>query len=200
MARYDIRASSGFDEVASVDLARETKQSLSYAAIVGALAGPTPHDQARRLAALSMSMTTAVNELVALAGFEHIGLDPVSLEPRFQTERGSVVAFDSLPAGARHLVAYAALPVRAHWAACPSRDPRESEGIVLIDEVDLHQDVSVKARLIAGLQRALPSVQWIVTTACHVVASSCEADAIVALRKAEAGRVEVFTDSAARTH
>ena len=145
-------------------------------------------------------MTAAVNELVALVGFEHIGLDPVSLEPRFQTEQGFVIAFDSLPTAARHLVAFAALPVRAQWAACPARDPRESEGMVLIDGVDLHQDVAVQARLIAALRNALPSVQWIVTTASHVVAASCETDGVVALRKAEAGRVELFTDAAARTH
>lgn len=200
MARYDVRASSGFDEVSSSDLARETKQALSYAKILGYVAPSVGQSDARRLGALSRAMTDAVNELVHLAGFELADLDPVSLEPRFHGDDGSMVTFDQLPTGARHLVAFAALPVRTLWAAYPARDPREAEGLVLIDEVDLHQDVAVQASLPGALGRALPAVQWIVTTGSQVVASGSEANDVVALRRSDTGKVELFTDVDARTH
>jgi hypothetical protein len=200
LARYDVRAGTTFDDGSRSDLARETKQALCYASLVGALTSSEP-GRGRRFTALATAMMRAVNHLVSLAGFEHIGLDPLSLEPKFLARDGSKVLFDTLPTRARHLVAFAALPVRALWAACPARDPRETEGIVTIDEVDLCQDPVVQSGLAEALKRALPAVQWIVTTTSPVVAASCDAHEVVALRKdAAAGRVALFTDVAARTH
>jgi len=97
-------------------------------------------------------------------------------------------------------VAFAALSVRTLWAAYPDRDPRIAEGVVLIDEVDLHQDVAVALKLPAALRAALPSVQWILTTCSPVVASGAASGEVLALRTSTEGRVELHAGPSAITH
>ena len=199
VARYDVRTASAFDDASRGDLARETKQALAYAAITGALTvGAEAH---REFGALAQAMEHAVNHLVGLAGFEYLGVDPRSLEPRFGERGGSVVRFDALPTRARHLVAFGALTVRALWAAYPARDPIEAEGVCAIDEIDLYQDEAVLTGLVPALRRALPAVQWIVTTTSPVVAASCDASDVLALRKIpERGGIDLYWGASARTH
>jgi len=145
-------------------------------------------------------MAQTVDILAGLAGFRSAGIDPLTLEPLF-TDAERLRTFDALPTRVRHLVAFAALPVRALWAAYPYQDPLESEGIVAIDEVDLHQDGAVLNHLVSALRRALPRVQWILTATSPVVAASCEASEVVALRQSpELGVVVPYTGPQALTH
>jgi hypothetical protein len=200
MARYDVRAAVALDDASRADLARETKQALAYASIVRALA-PSPAQGGRSFELLGESMQMVVDALVSLSGFAYLGVDPLSLEPVFRGSGHRALPFDALPTRARHLVAMAALPVRTLWAAYPGRDPRECEGVVMIDEIDLHQDPVVQAGLIARLRAALPHVQWIVTTTSPTVAGSCDTREVLALRRLpEVDRVELFVGSEARTH
>lgn len=203
--RYDVRAPACFDDASRTDLARDTKQALAYAAIAGALARREPlackEQENRRLIEFEEAMSQAVNELVGLVGLRYLGLDPSSLEPHFRSKEGGVLPFDVLPTRARHLIAFAALPTRALWAAYPARDPRRAEGIVVIDEVDLHQDAHTQSGLPGALRAALPEVQWILTTSSPVLASCLEPGEVVALRRgADQGQVELLTDSAAIAH
>ena len=199
VARYDVRTSLAADDATRSDLARETKQALAYAAIAAALpATDTPSE--RRFDLLGAAMRSAVDTLLALVGFSYHGLDPFTLEPLFAAQ-GREVSFDALPTRARHLVAIAALSVRTLWAAYPDQDPRESEGVITIDEVDLHQDTPVQQRLLAAFAQALPEAQWIVTTTSPVVAGSADARAVLALRPVPEGDgVRVFAGDHARTH
>jgi len=198
VARYDVRGSLSFDD--RLDLARETKQALAYAEIGAALqrvSGAEHPDQ--RL--FSAAMSHAVNTLLESAGFSYVGLDSLSFEPMFSGSRRKAVPFDALPTGVRHLVALGALPTRTLWGAYPGRDPRRAEGVVTIDEPELHQDNCVQAQLMSALEEALPSVQWLVATASPLVASSVDASAVIALRRSEAGKdVELFSGFEARTH
>lgn len=199
LSRYDVRAPIPLEDPTRGDLARETKQTLAYAAITKALGADGSAEQ--RFERLADGMKHAVDALVGLMGFRWIGLDPLTLEPVFRGNGERVVPFDSLPTRARHLVAFAALPVRALWAAYPTRDPHEAEGIVAIDEVDLHQDPTVLTRLVPALRTALPAVQWIVTTTSPLVASSCDVRDVIALRQSpERDTVELYTGEMARTH
>ena len=199
VARYDVRGASAFDDASRADLARETKQALAYAAITGALTAGS--EGQREFGALAAAMAHAVDALVGLSGFKYLGVEPRSLEPRFTDAEDSEVFFDALPTRARHLVAMAVLTVRALWAAYPGRDPRCAEAVVEIDEVDLHQDETVLAGLVPALRRALPMVQWIVTTTSAVVAASCDASDVLALRKATERRgVDLYFGASARTH
>jgi hypothetical protein len=201
VARYDVRASAGLEDATRSDLARETKQALGYAAIASALSARSDL-VARRFDLLGAAMQSAVDTLVKLGGFSYRGLDPLSFEPIFAAHgQGRAVAFDALPTCVRHLAAFAALGVRTLWAAYPDRDPREAEGVIAIDEVDLHQDASVQQKLVGALVAALPGAQWILTTASPVVAGAADARAVLALRRLPEGdAVRVFAGEHARTH
>jgi hypothetical protein len=200
VARYDVRQAAGLDDATRSDLSRETKQALAYAEICSALAEKKPPPAELRLDVLGPAMLRVVDRLVSLAGFGYVGLDPLSWEPMFRSADGASWSFDALPTRARHLVAFGALSVRTLWAAYPDRDPRIAEGVVVIDEVDLHQDAAVALRLPATLRSALPSVQWIVTTHSPVLASGAAAGEVFALRAGSEGRVELYAGPSATTH
>ncbi|HET7544352.1 MAG TPA: hypothetical protein VFK05_30990 [Polyangiaceae bacterium] len=209
VARYDVRASAGSEDATRSDLARETKQALCYAAIASALSLPKPRGE-RSFDLLGAAMQSTVNSLLQLVGCSYRGLDPFSFEPHFFVQgAGREVPFDALPTRARHLAAFAALSVRTLWAAYPDRDPRDSEGVIAIDEVDLHQDTQTQERLLQAFREALPGVQWILTTASSVLASSADARAVLALRPLPVGAgggagegeaVRLFAGDQAITH
>jgi hypothetical protein len=197
--QYDARQSALFDDAARADLTRDTKQILAYAAVLAAL---NRDERSRRVGGrvLGEAMREVVDGLVRLAGYSYRGLDAASLEPEFGTAAG-VRSFDELPSQARHLVAMGALALRAMWLAAPERDPRDTEGVVAIDEIDLHQDLGVQGLLLPTLRELLPNVQWIVTTQSGGVAGSAATHEVLALRRLpEKDEVEVYSGSDARTH
>jgi len=203
VARYDVRAGAATDDATRSDLARETKQALAYAAISSALSLRTtvPPRGERSFELLAAAMHSSLDILLSLVGCAYRGIDPFSFEPMFSVHGSEQASpFDALPTRARHLAAFAALSVRTLWAAYPDHDPRESEGVIAIDDVDLHQDSQVQQQLLHALREALPGVQWILTTTSSVLASSADARAVLALRSLPEGRVRVFAGDQARTH
>jgi hypothetical protein len=200
VARYDVKQAAGLDDATRSDLSRDTKQALAYAEIGAALAERRPLEGDARLDALGPAMHKVVDRLVSLTGFNYLGLDALSWEPMFRAGDSGRLPFDALPTRARHLVAFGALTVRTLWAAYPDRDPRIAEGVVLIDEADLHQDASVAPKLPGALRQALPSVQWILTTHSPLLASGVAAGEALALRAGAEGRVELHAGPSATTH
>jgi hypothetical protein len=200
VARYDVKQAAGLDDATRSDLARETKQALAYAEIGSALVERRPLEGELRLEALGPSMQKVVDQLSSLCGFRYVGLDPLTWEPMFQSSGTGRLAFDALPTRVRHLVAFGALSVRTLWAAYPDRDPRLAEGVVLIDEVDLHQDAAVAMKLPSALRSVLPAVQWIVTTHSPLPAAGAAAGEVLALRTGVEGRVELHAGPSAITH
>jgi hypothetical protein len=98
-------------------------------------------------------------------------------------------------------VAFAALAVRVLWAAYPDQDPRDCEGVIAIDDVELYQDNHSLGRLPAALREALPAAQWILTTASSVLAASAEAGEVIALRRISQGdAIAVFAGDEALIH
>jgi hypothetical protein len=191
IVRYDVRAAPSFDDATRADLARETKQILSYGGIAAALGGAT---------GLDATLRDVVTGLTRLSGFSYAGVDPVTLEPLFDGERG-LVMFDELPTSVRHLAAIGALTVRALYAAYPGRDPRGAEGVVLVDDVELHQDTGVQRALVPALKSVLPNVQWILTTASPSLALGCETGEVVALRRMpQSDKIEIYQGELAVTH
>ncbi|MBM4362048.1 MAG: hypothetical protein FJ104_05165, partial [Deltaproteobacteria bacterium] len=198
VARYDVRATTPLDDATRSDLTREVKQALAYAAIAAALSRDRGGATYLRL---GEAMAQTVDTLASLGGYSYAGLDPATLEPMFRGDDGTSATFDALPTRVRHLVTFAALPVRALWGGYPGRDPREAEGIVAIDEVELQQDGAVLGRIVPALRAALPGVQWIVTTSSAAVAASVEPSETLALRRLpQATDVQVFGDGAATVH
>jgi len=205
IARYDVRASAAADDATRSDLARETKQALAYAAISNALALPKPRGE-KCFDLLDAAMHGTLDALLQLVGCSYRGIDPFSFEPMFSVQGSQrELPFDALPTRARHLAGFAALSVRTLWAAYPDHDPRESEGVIAIDEVDLHLDTQAQQQLLRAFREALPRVQWILTTASSVLASSADGRAVLALRPLPASggageAVRLFAGDQARTH
>jgi hypothetical protein len=183
-----------FDDPTRADLTRETKASLAWSAIAGAVARQaTPDNPA---VDLERAVRAAVRPLAALAGFAFAGVDPLSLEPLFEASpSGAIVAFDDLPGAARHLVAFGALTARALFAA------HTDEGVALIDDAELHQDAITQRALLPALCEALPGVQWIVASKSHDVAASCSQSEVLALRRLpDADEVRLYEGEQALVH
>jgi len=68
-------------------------------------------------------------------------------------------------------------------------DPKGIEAIVLIDEIDLHLHPTLQRALVPRLRKALPNVQWIVTTHAPLVLANFDVNEIIALDRNEAGHV-----------
>jgi hypothetical protein len=210
VARYDVRTTAPLDDSNRFDMTRETKQALAYAGVSAALIPHSQRERAERrgraphwrdMRVLGVAMRETVDAFAGVAGFGYVGLDPVSLEPLFSTPAERHVTFDGLPTQARHLVAIAAIVTRTLWVAYPGEDPRGVEGVVAIDEADLHQDPSHHAKLVTVLRQTLPRVQWLMTTSSPSLAAAVDRDEVIALRRlGEGDRVEAFIGASARTH
>ncbi|HVJ91800.1 MAG TPA: hypothetical protein VM580_18500 [Labilithrix sp.] len=189
--RYDVRQPTAtFDDPTRADLTRETKQILSYAAVGAALAAGRA--EFHHLVRFEAALREAIE--IALEPFDltYAGISPTSLEPQARSAHGGIVSFDALPRAARHLIAFVALPLRALFAAYPGSDaPREREGVVAIDDVESQQDPALLRALVPLLRRALPNVQWLLTTSSTQLALACEGADVVALRRTSPRRVEL---------
>jgi hypothetical protein len=180
ISRWDVRGAPSFDDATRADLTRETKQVLSYAAVAAQIARGK---DAARFSALERALRETCAVVLEPFGISWEGASPETLEPIF-VRNGEQADFDDLQKGARHLIAIVALSVRALFSAYPvTISPREREGVILVDDLELQQDGAVQRHLVGLLQRALPRVQWIITTASPAIASGCEPDQLVALRK-----------------
>jgi hypothetical protein len=199
LVRYDVRASASFDDATRADLARETKQVLSYAAIAAALSRGTT--EGARFGAFERSLAEVLSVLLRPYSLEWTGADAATLEPTFRTREGEPVGLDELPKGARHLAAIGSLTVRALFGAYPGSPvpPREREGVVLVDDLESQQDPAVLRVVVRLFEEALPRVQWVVGTAAHAVGAPCEPHEIVALRRIE-HRIEVHEGLLAFVH
>ena len=98
--------------------------------------------------------------------------------PLLFKQRGAQLEAIDLPDGFRSTVAWlAALCAAWHETAKKqdikvSSDPAEITGIVLIDEIGLHLHPELERAIVPRLRRALPQVQFIVTTHSPMVLAS----------------------------
>ena len=199
--RHDVRTSATFDDATRADLARETKQVLTGISIAAALSARGGKGSARRFEAMEHAMREVLAAFLDQLGFQYLGVDPIRIEPIFATGDGRQVTFDDLPRGSRHLISFGALVIRALAAAYPERDLRRTEGVVLLDDIEAQQELHLQRQVVAMLLRALPRVQWIVTTSSPAVAQGCDASELFALRRMpESGRVELHDGAAAVMH
>lgn len=190
IVRYDVRSPASFDDPTRADLTRETKQVLAYAAIARALGAERA--EYTHLARFDAAIHEVIDVLLAPFGFTYAGVSPTSLEPEVTDPSGRVVGFDALPRAARHLAAFGALALRALFAAYPrAEDPRDCEGVVAIDDIESQQEPALLRVIVPLLRRALPNVQWILTTASTQLAMACAPGEVIALRRDGATRIEV---------
>ncbi|MBK4725337.1 AAA family ATPase [Pantoea agglomerans] len=72
--------------------------------------------------------------------------------------------------------------------------PENAEGIVLLDELDCHLHPTWKMRIVSGLRRAFPGMQFIVTTHDPLCLRGLQQGEICLMKKDEIGRVTANTD------
>jgi hypothetical protein len=201
--RHDARAVPSFDDATRADLCRETKQVLVYAAISAALVRDGDGSDRRGVLGFERGLVSALDALNGhgVLGFRFVGACPTTFEPLFASnDEGRLLPFDDLPTAARHAIAFVALPLRALAAAYPDRSPGTTEGVVLIDDAELHQSPDVLAALPRALTAALPRVQWILATSARGLAEAVPEDAVIVLRRVSSNEVGVFAGHEARTH
>lgn len=99
-----------------------------------------------------------------------------------------------LPDGFRSTVAWLADLCTAWHDTAPegisrSTDPADMTGIVLLDEIGLHLHPSLARSIVPQLRKALPKVQFIVTTHSPLVLSSFDRAELIVLETNDEGRV-----------
>jgi hypothetical protein len=75
------------------------------------------------------------------------------------------------------------------WEAGPSVSLNEMEGLVLIDEIDLHLHPTWQVELVSTLKRVFPRVQFVATTHSPMVLPGLQTDEVVVLGFDEEGNV-----------
>jgi predicted ATP-binding protein involved in virulence len=100
-------------------------------------------------------------------------------ELRVEFEDGREIPFSSLSDGQRSLVvlasdmAWRAAQLNPHYA---SDAPRETAGIVLIDEIELHLHPQWQRLVLGNLMRAFECIQFVVTTHSPQVVSTAQSE------------------------
>ena len=212
MFRHDAKATVSFDDATRADVSRETKQVLAYAAIAAALVRDGDGADRRGVLAFERALVSALEALAPVTGFRFVGACPSTFEPLFlpaeeagprdagPMDRTRPLPFDDLPTAARHLISFVALPLRSLAAAYPDRPPGAAEGVVVVDDADLHQAPAVLRALPAALVLALPRVQWILTTGSAELAAGVPESALLTLRRVSTSSIAVFSGAEASTH
>ena len=104
--------------------------------------------------------------------------------PSFVIDKGEqTLAFSQLSTGERAMVALVADIARRAAIAGPNRRPFEAEGVVLVDEIDLHIHPSWQAVIITRLRETFPNIQFIVATHSAIVLSRVETRSVRILDK-----------------
>jgi hypothetical protein len=195
--KHDIRLMDPMDDAGRHDMTREVKQALAFAELQR-LVPPLP---SQKRDPFGEAMRQTVEHMCRLYRTEYLGIDPETLEPSFSTGQRPYVTFDELPTCLKHALAFCVVPLRRIWAAYPDLDPRRGQAVVVIDQVELHQDPSTAVALVDALLALFPEVQWIVTTRSSELLAARSPDEVIALRRAEPDElVTVNLGNAARVH
>lgn len=109
-------------------------------------------------------------------------------------QSGSAVEAIDLPDGFRSTLAWLADLCAAWYETKPSgrfgiATPADIRAIVLLDEIDLHLHPSLQRTLVPRLRKALPNVQFIVTTHSPLVLSSFDRSELIILDQTAEGGV-----------
>jgi predicted ATP-binding protein involved in virulence len=126
----------------------------------------------------------------ATPGVSRIWYEPRELGPRVRFESGNVAAWSELSDGFHVFLALVG-DIARRAVTLNERDggeaPARAEGVVLIDEVDLHLHPRWQRAAISGLRKAFPKLQFIVSTHSPQVLSSALNRQV---RRLENGRLE----------
>lgn len=134
----------------------------------------------------------AVRDAVAglMPGFSRLRIQRSPRPVMVITKGDTQFRLDQLSDGERNLIALTGELARRMAVASPrSDDPRQLEGVVLIDEIEQHIHPGLQREILPRLRRAFPNVQFIVSTHSPQVLSTAPRDAIVAVDNFAARRL-----------
>lgn len=125
-----------------------------------------------------------IDLLDRLLGPGHYRFTEKMREGEYLFERGGMqVPFRSLSDGYRAFIAWVADLLYHVCYGCPSgKRLVESSGVVLVDEIDLHLHPKWQMQVVSTVARALPRMQFILTSHSPLIASSLEWMNIVTLQ------------------
>jgi predicted ATP-binding protein involved in virulence len=110
-----------------------------------------------------------------------------------KTKKESKLSFSQLSSGERTLIALVADLTRRLCLANPnSENPLKGNGIVLIDEIDVHLHPKWQQKVVMKLQEVFPNVQFVVTTHSPLVLNNIYSKHI---RSIENGKVYGVSDT-----
>jgi predicted ATP-binding protein involved in virulence len=105
-------------------------------------------------------------------------------------KKGKRLLVDQLSDGEKCLIALVGDLARRLAIANPLREqPLSGDGVVLIDEIDLHLHPDWQGMLIERLQQTFPACQFLLTTHSPHVISNVQPESLFCLRQAEGGMV-----------
>lgn len=91
----------------------------------------------------------------------------------FSFKDGRVINFDSLPMGYKRIFS---IVLDLSYRSFILNQGLESEGVVLIDEIELHLHPTLQQDILQRLRKTFPNVQFIITTHSPLVISNFRAD------------------------
>lgn len=142
--------------------------------ILSNLAGNNNSDHCQQLRLVNQAIETAVPHISNL----HIDRSSGKAEIKLDSF-GNRLNFSQLSQGQKTLAATVGdLALRMISLNPQMNNPLHAQGIVLIDEIDLHLHPGLQQRIIPGLQTTFPKLQWIITTHSPNVLSTVDASCI----------------------
>ena len=128
-------------------------------------------------------LRTAADGGELLPGFLSIDLKTVETVSIRVGERNLHIPAGWLSDGHQAVIAWIAdLLGHAMFESAASGDPAELEGIVLLDEIDLHLHPTWQRQIVSLLRRAFPRLQFVVTTHSPLVLGAFDRSEIIRLR------------------
>lgn len=118
-------------------------------------------------------------------------------EIRIQLKSGDIQPFSVLSEGFRNATAMVADLAWRTAVLNPQHGvdaPKETEGVVLIDELDLHLHPAWQRRVVGDLQRTFPKIQFIVTTHSPQIVASVKRDQVRILKDNRLVNTPVFVE------
>ncbi len=138
----------------------------------------------------------ALRELLPDFSRFSIGRNPLRFEAK---KNGKPCRIDQLSDGEKCMIAMIGDLARRIAIANPVREnPLEGEGIVLIDEIELHLHPAWQRMIVPGLLRVFPNVQFIITTHSPQVLGEVDPECVRLLYRDEQGESRVFSPEQTR--
>ena len=130
--------------------------------------------------------------ILAISGFDNISVkrNPLHMEIIKENEKLSV---EQLSDGEKCLFAMAGDMARRLSIANPfSIDPLKGEGVVLIDEIDLHLHPGWQRQIISKLLKTFPNIQFIISTHSPQILGEVQGDKIFILYQNEDKNISYY--------